>query len=171
MNWIEKLTQYAPDIAAAVATGGTSLVATGVRILGKELLGNESASSDEVQKAVESATPAQMIALKKANNDFVVQKMQIQAGEMASAREMYTSHNQQADSIADTIIKRNIWFIIALILVNVGIVYVFRENAAAASSATGLIAFAVRDLLAQIQSVSGFYFGSSLGSKSKDGKK
>lgn len=70
LDWIKKIAGYAPDIAAAVATGGSSLAATGLRILGKELLGNESASESDIEKAVAAASPEQLVNLARCNNEF-----------------------------------------------------------------------------------------------------
>ncbi|AUR84277.1 coil containing protein [Vibrio phage 1.052.A._10N.286.46.C3] len=72
-EWLNKIASYAPDIAAAVATGGSSLAVTGLRILGKELLGTESATESDIEKAVNSASPEKLVELTKANNRFKVE--------------------------------------------------------------------------------------------------
>ncbi|MFT6915618.1 MAG: hypothetical protein ACJAWL_001928 [Motiliproteus sp.] len=47
MEWLDKLKEYAPDIALAIATGGTSaIVTTATRILAKELTGDDAAPLD-----------------------------------------------------------------------------------------------------------------------------
>lgn len=78
LDWIKKIAGYAPDIAAAVATGGSSLAVTGLRILGKELLGNESASESEIERAVLSASPEQMVELTRCNNEFKVEMKRLE---------------------------------------------------------------------------------------------
>lgn len=80
-EWIKKIGQYAPDIAAAVATGGGSLAATGLRILGQELLGRESASENDIERAVSNASPDKLVELQKANNQFKVEMASINAEE------------------------------------------------------------------------------------------
>lgn len=73
MTWLKKVSEYAPDIAAAIATGGTSVIAsTALRIAAKELTGDEGASAFSIAHAAENATAEQLIALTKANNDFKV---------------------------------------------------------------------------------------------------
>lgn len=78
MDWLKKLAGYAPDIASAIATGGSSLAVTGLRILGKELLGSEHASEDQIASAVSSATPEQLNELTRINNEFKLEKLRIE---------------------------------------------------------------------------------------------
>lgn len=78
IDWIKKLAGYAPDIATAIATGGTSLAATGLRILGKELLGDETATEQQVAAAVQNATQAELNELQRINNEFKVQMATIE---------------------------------------------------------------------------------------------
>lgn len=86
MDWLKKIAGYAPDIAAAVASGGATLPATALRIVSKELLGYETDNAEIVGKAVNSATPEQMIALTKCNNDFITRKLELQYQELANQR-------------------------------------------------------------------------------------
>jgi hypothetical protein len=73
MTWLKKVSEYAPDIAAAIATGGTSVIAsTALRIAAKELTGDEGASAFSIAHAAENATAEQLTALTKANNDFKI---------------------------------------------------------------------------------------------------
>ena len=87
------------------------------------------------------------------------------------AREMYVEQNEQADKIADRITKFNVLYIMLLVAVNCLLVYFLEDNGAVLAAASNIIGLVIRDLLAQIQAVTGFYFGSSMGSKAKDGKK
>lgn len=87
MDWLKKLGEYAPDIVGAVLSGGSTLPATALRIASKELIGYETDNQDLVEKAVNDATPEQMLKLKQANNDFIVRKMQIENQELANQRE------------------------------------------------------------------------------------
>jgi len=74
-DWIKKLAGYAPDIATAIATGGSSIPLTALRILGKELLGSNGASESEVITAIQNASPEQMIELTRVNNEFKVEML------------------------------------------------------------------------------------------------
>ena len=84
---------------------------------------------------------------------------------------MYVEQNVQADKIADRITKFNVLYIMLLVAVNCLLVYFLEGNGAVLAAASNIIGLVIRDLLAQIQAVTGFYFGSSMGSKSKDVKK
>ena len=84
---------------------------------------------------------------------------------------MYVEQNVQADKIADRITKFNVLYIMLLVAVNCLLVYFLEDNGAVLAAASNIIGLVIRDLLAQIQAVTGFYFGSSMGSKSKDVKK
>ncbi len=95
---------------------------------------------------------------------------EIYLADRSDAREMYTHHNEQADLIADRITKYNVLYILIMVTINCMVVYFFKEDAALVGIASNIIGFVIRDLLAQIQAVTGFYFGSSLGSKNKVSK-
>ena len=72
-DWVKKIAGYAPDIAGAIASGGATLPATALRIISKELLGYETDDPNLVEKAVNNATPEQMLALTRCNNEFKVE--------------------------------------------------------------------------------------------------
>lgn len=100
LDWIKKIAGYAPDIAAAVATGGSSLAVTGLRILGKELLGNESASESEIEKAVAQASPEQLVNLTRCNNEF---KAEMKRLENEAARDKQVDAQREHDTTQETI--------------------------------------------------------------------
>ena len=83
------------------------------------------------------------------------------------AREMYGKHNAQADSIAHRITMWNVPYILAMVILNCLVVYYIQDNAALIAIASNIIGIVIKSLLDQMQSVTGFYFGSSLGSKAK----
>jgi len=86
MDWLKKIAGYAPDIVGAVLSGGATLPATALRIISKELTGMETDDPNLVEKAVNNATPDQLLKLKQANNDFIVKKMQLENEEAANQR-------------------------------------------------------------------------------------
>lgn len=86
-DWIKKIAGYAPDIAAAIVSGGTTLPATALRIVSKELLGYETDNPDMVQKAINNATPEQMVALQRCNNEFMLRKIELHNQELANQRQ------------------------------------------------------------------------------------
>ena len=86
MEWIKKIASFAPDIVGAILSGGATLPATALRIVSKELTGIETDNAQLVEKAVNDATPDQLLKLRQANNDFIVAKMQIESNERANER-------------------------------------------------------------------------------------
>ena len=87
MEWLKKIAGYAPDIVGAIVSGGATLPATAMRIISKELTGIETDNPQLVEKAVNEATPDQLLKLRQANNDFIIKKMQIESDERANERE------------------------------------------------------------------------------------
>ena len=76
MNWLKKLKQYAPDIATAVLTGGATLPQLAIKAIA-DATGNEVSTQDELQKAVESASPEMMIKITQANNQFKIRMREL----------------------------------------------------------------------------------------------
>ena len=77
MSLLEKIKEYAPDILATIATGGAALPT----ILAKrvsEALGVEVKTSYDLENAVSSATPDQLLALRKVNNEHQIATLQLE---------------------------------------------------------------------------------------------
>ncbi len=105
MDWLKKLAGYAPDIAAAVMTGGTSLAVTGLRILGKELLGNEAATESDVAQAIQGATPEQLVELQRVNNEFKLEVLRAQNQDKQSEHETTQKTIMNGDNSDSVIVK------------------------------------------------------------------
>lgn len=172
MDWLKKIAGYAPDIVGAVMSGGATLPATALRIISKELTGVETDNIDLVEKAVNNATPSELLKLKQANNDFLIKKMQIQADEMKSARSMYqNTMHIQADKIADRVMKWNVIYAVVVALAQIFALSYFTELPDSVIVIIGNVCgWIVKGLLDERKDVTGFYFGSSIGSKQKDSK-
>ena len=95
---------------------------------------------------------------------------QLQAEDLKSAREAYKTHHEQADEVAKSIMGRNLPTVFFLVLCNILAVMYARyidlpgELVAVISNLIGVV---IGQLLSERQSVVGFFFGSSLGSKMK----
>lgn len=85
-----------------------------------------------------------------------------------SARDMYKHRNETADTIAGKIIRENIWLVAAMVAANCLVLY-FVKDSVVAVAIGNLIGASVAALWQERQQVMNFYFGSSLGSKLKDG--
>lgn len=100
-KWLDTVFKYAPRVAGAIATGGTSeIVSLGLSILGEKLTGKPFASENEAIKAVENATPDQLLALKSADYDFQLGMKELEVvkykAELESEREYF---KQQQETI------------------------------------------------------------------------
>jgi Iap family predicted aminopeptidase len=180
MDWLKKLGEYAPDIVGAILSGGATLPATALKILGKELLGSDDASEADIETAVKNATPEQMTALTKVNNNFKVEMLKLQneeaesarsaeVNEMANARKSYGKHNEQADKIADNVMKFNILYAVLIALAQIAALTFAKDMSDAVIVVIGNVCgWIIKGVLDERKDVTGFYFGSSIGSKAKD---
>ena len=80
MSWLDKIKEYAPDIALAFATGGTSAIkSVAVRMLAKELTGDPDASVEDMKGVIENTTPEHMLSLTELNNTFILERERIES--------------------------------------------------------------------------------------------
>lgn len=84
-----------------------------------------------------------------------------------SAHETYRTDHQQADRIAEQVIKFNLPVIALLVCANIGILHTFRDDATLIAIASNVIGVAIGHLFNERQAIVNFFFGSSLGSKQK----
>ncbi len=72
MDWTKKLLQYAPDIAAAVFSGGATLPTLAIKAI-KDATGQDVQTQADVKRVVENITPEQELQLQSANNTFKIE--------------------------------------------------------------------------------------------------
>jgi len=94
---------------------------------------------------------------------------QMRLEDLKTAREMYQVNPQQANKIAEHIMRYNLILVFILVVINVISVMYLKDSAAVLAIISNFIGIALNALLNERQAVTGFYFGSSLGSKMKDG--
>ena len=92
--------------------------------------------------------------------------------DVAGARDMYKSTgHEQADKIAENIMKRNLPYLVGLASVNI-LILVFSEklelNTPVVLAVGNVIGMVIQSLINERAQVVGFYMGSSIGSKIKD---
>lgn len=96
MSWLDKLKQYAPDIAMAIASGGASLPALAMRAVSDAIPGVEIKTKKQMIDAVNSASPDEMFALQESNNSFKIQMKQLSndltATELADVKDARQQH-------------------------------------------------------------------------------
>jgi hypothetical protein len=85
-----------------------------------------------------------------------------------NARAMHTKHPEQADKIADGIMTFNLPYIFFLLVANVLAMFYLKEYSAILAIVSNLLGMTIKSLFDERNTVTGFYFGSSMGSKNKD---
>jgi hypothetical protein len=85
-----------------------------------------------------------------------------------NARDMHNKHPEQADEIANHIMKYNLPYILFLLVANCLAMFFLREYSAILAIISNLIGMTLKSLFDERNCVTGFYFGSSMGSKNKD---
>ena len=162
-----KLSELAKSVVKAVApTLGTALGGplggAAARAIADKLLGNPNAGEKELEAALLGASPDQLVALKKADQDFAVsmEKLgvdleQIHADDRGSARAREMALKDRTPTILAIMV-------LAAFFGYIGAVTFLKHNAD-----IGLVNVAVGWLGGTASSVVAYYFGSSSGSKQK----
>jgi hypothetical protein len=155
----------APSIASAV---GGPLAGIAVRTISEVLLGKPDGTEAELEEAAAKATPEQLLALKKAEQEFTVRMRELDI-------DLERIGNSDRDSARDREVKTKDWmpralaivivggFMLTVFLVLMGYVEGMKDPLMATTVGT-LIGF----VSAKCEQVVAYYFGSSAGSKAKD---
>ena len=94
MNWLEKLGEYAPDIVAAVMSGGATLPALAVKAV-SDALDVDVEKPEQLTEVIKEATPAQLEKLKVANRDYLLAKQRLD-NELKQSEMQDTQHARQS---------------------------------------------------------------------------
>lgn len=121
----------------------------------------------EAEEAL-SADPAKAYAfqMEVMGNELIQRQLEVE--DRKSARELSKVDPAQASRVADQIMKYNLVLVFVLVMINVLAVIYLREDAAVLAIISNFIGIVLHALLQERQSVTAFYFGSSLGSKLKE---
>jgi|TARA_R110002126_G_C10343087_1_gene490976 hypothetical protein len=76
MSWLKKLKEYAPEIATAILSGGTSLAPLAIKAIA-EATGKPVADQKELKSLVENADPETMLLITGANNSFKIRMREL----------------------------------------------------------------------------------------------
>lgn len=149
----------APVIGTAL---GGPLGGAAASQISQALLGKTDATKPEIEKAIQSATPEQLAALKKIDNDFQI-KMQEMGLDVEKLNQANTA-NARAREIA---VKDKIPAILA-ILVTIGFFATLYFVYADANAQSDALKIMLGSLGMAWASVMNYYFGSSSGSAKKN---
>lgn len=116
---------------------------------------------------IQAMSPDQLASVKTAILDAEADIRKIAQEDLKSARAMYSeTEHTMADKIAASVIKWNLWMVVMLVGVNVGVL-LYVTNPTIAVAVGNIIGASISYLWQERQSVIGFFFGSSHGSKTK----
>jgi len=76
MKWIDKLKEYAPDIAAAIISGGATLPSLANKAIA-DAMGQDVNSNDDIADLIANASPETMLKVKQANNAFKIRMREL----------------------------------------------------------------------------------------------
>ena len=123
---------------------------------------------DAVTKEPNMSQEHKDILIKEAQDELERDKMD--AEDRKDARANYDKSKQQADRLSNQIMTWNLWGILGLLLVNIGVLIASKKwefDESIVLIVGNLIGIVSQALLAERGQVVSFYFGSSLGSKRK----
>jgi len=93
MDWLNKLKQYAPDIAAAVLSGGATLPQLAVKAIADAVGDDSVKDTNTLASFVETADPEMMLKVKQANNTFLIEMKRLETDlEKARLKDSQVSH-------------------------------------------------------------------------------
>lgn len=157
-KWKEVVTQVAPSIATAI---GGPLAGTAVASLMK-VFGVE--SEEELQEAVQGATPEQLLQLKSLDLEY----QKLLADDSKSARNMQIAALAQEDIVSKRFIYffASVWSIFSIAYVtSITFLNVPQDNTRFADTVLGFLLGTIIATMIQ------YFYGSSMGSKLKDERK
>ncbi len=164
MDWKGIVGTVAPTIATAL---GGPLAGMAVKAIGGALGLGDGASERDVATAMASATPDQLLALKKADQDFAVRMREldidldrIAAADRDSARRREVDTKDWTPKVLAFVIIGGFFAVVAYVL-GKGMTGMDAAAAAFAGSLVGYVS-------AKAEQVVSYYFGSSSGSARKD---
>ncbi|MDZ7627099.1 MAG: hypothetical protein U5J99_01675 [Parvularculaceae bacterium] len=150
----------APKIAREL---GGPLAGAAVEALSRAIFGKDAVSEEAIADAVENASPDQLLALKRAENEFAialrqaaVEEHRIDAGDRASARERQTKMDDWTPSILGALIIGGFFLTLG--------VMVARRLPDGAETEFSIMLGALATMTAAVVN---YFFGSSAGSREK----
>lgn len=164
------LLKFVPEIVGLFSKkhgDNADKVANTVKEIAADISGKSTA--DE-QEAYFSANPelAHQFRLAVMADKYVDEQMRLD--DVKSARTMYSGQNEQADKIANSVIRYNLIIVAVLLSLDVIAMILLQDKPTILAMIATLFGGVMQSLISERQSVIGFFFGSSLGSKMKTDK-
>ena len=143
----------------------TGQVASKVIDLAKKVTGKD--SPDEALESVASSSRlAAELKLQLMKNEHLLKMAAYE--DRKDARQTYRIHPQQADKIAERVMRFNLPFIVALVIINCVVLHFFRNDAALLAAVSNVLGMAIKSLFDERKEVTGFYFGGSMDASERE---
>ncbi|GLX86356.1 hypothetical protein tloyanaT_26090 [Thalassotalea loyana] len=147
---------------------GAAKVASKVIEFASNVTGEPQSTDAMLEKLKQDNQLQMQLSATLVNNEHELKRLAFE--DRKDARQMYQVHNQQADVIAERIMKWNLPYIFLLLIANALAAYFLKEHSALLLAVGNVIGMAIKSLFDERKEVTGFFFGSSMGSKQKDMK-
>jgi hypothetical protein len=155
----------APTIAAALCG---PLAGTATKFLSEKLLGKPDGTKEELTAALAGATPAQLMQLKDLEQQFALEMRKLDVDVFnTEVKDVQSARDMAKMDIRPHVIFSAMFFL-GYFSLTFYLVYLFAKGADATSTdefLKGMVATVVGVLTANIPTLVGFWFGSSMGSK------
>jgi hypothetical protein len=155
-DWKAVLGAVAPKLAGAL---GGPFVGTAVAAISKVLLGHAGGTEAEIEFALSNATPDQLLLLKQEDNNFALAMTEIYAGNTADARMLARIKGMWPQLVLSVIYTFGYFAVFAFLLGN--------DLVTLDDPRGDLITILMGALTAAQIQIMNFWFGSSMGSKTK----
>ena len=143
----------------------TGKVASKVIDLAKQVTGKN--TSDEALDAINSSPRlASELKLQIVKNEHEIKMAAYE--DRKDARQTYRIHPQQADKIAERVMRYNLPFIVGLVIINCVVLHFFRDDAALLAAVSNVLGMAIKSLFDERKEVTGFYFGGSMDASERE---
>jgi hypothetical protein len=159
------LAQYIPDLLQLFGRGEDSAVAQKVLNIAQSISGKDDAT--QAMAAISASPDAQLAMQKMLLEDKWVQE-RLDLDNVKSARTMHEKNHVAADELGKHVIRWNLPLAFVLFLFNIVSLHFFKDQVEILLTLGNLTGFLMNSLLKERQDIINFYFGSSLGSKTKD---
>jgi len=163
-DWKAIVRTVAPALGTAL-TGGNPLGGMATKAIADTLLGKANATEEEISFAVQNASPEQLIQLKSADYGFKVKMREL--GIKGFEAEVEDRRSARIDLKDDRRVQAGLsgLFVVGYFVV----LYFILTNKAGISQEMQSIAFLlIGALTGEVARIMAFWFGSSMGSKTKD---
>lgn len=113
MKWLDKLKEYAPDIAAAVLSGGATLPQLALKAV-SDVVGKDLTDEDGLSSFVATASPEVMLKIKQANNSFKIRMRELDVElDSAELKNQEQARVQHKTSIMPAVVTVGMTLIVA----------------------------------------------------------